>query len=107
MTNNLFGKDTNRELELEKEFQDRVASLARIHKWKCYSVPDSRRATLSGFPDLTLFRNGRLIFAELKREKGRVSPAQKDIMDELAKIPCASVYLWRPSNWDEIIKILK
>jgi len=104
---NLFGKDVNRDLELEADFQERVTTHAKLKGWKIYSVPDSRRVTLAGWPDLTMFRNGQLIFAELKREKGRVSEGQKIIMAELALIPCAKVYLWRPSNWDDIVLALK
>jgi hypothetical protein len=107
MTQNLFGKEVNQNLELEKDFQERVSHYARLKGWHIYSVPDSRRASLAGFPDLTMFRHGQLVFAELKREKGRVSDAQKLILAELELIPCAKVYLWRPSDWDDIVLALK
>lgn len=99
-------------LELEKDFQHRVTEVARIRNWSVYSIPDSRRATLSGFPDLVLFRrsDGRLIFAELKREKGRLSEPQKEILDTLREISGNGrfeVYVWRPSDYEEIVKILR
>ena len=107
MTQNLFGKEVNRNLELEAAFQQRVVEVAQLYGWRVFSIPDSRRVSIAGWPDLTLFRKGKLIFAELKREKGRVSEAQKMVMAELALIPCAEVYLWRPSDWDELVRILK
>lgn len=93
-------------LELEKDFQIRVEGLAHIYGWRVYTIPDSRRASLAGYPDLTLWRGSRLIFAELKREKGRVSPAQEQILAEL-KLTGAETYIWRPSHWDAIIETLK
>lgn len=96
------------QIELERDFQQRVIEVARLKGWLVYSIPDSRRATLAGFPDLTLIRkkDKRLIFAELKREKGRVSPAQQDVLDALGVISDVSVYVWRPSQWQSILDIL-
>jgi len=95
-------------LELERDFQQRVVEVARLKGWLVYSVPDSRRATLAGYPDLTLVRkrDKRLIFAELKREKGRVSSAQQDVLNALETIVGVSVYVWRPSHWQSILDIL-
>lgn len=98
-------------LETEREFQQRVTELARLNGWSVYSIPDSRMATLSGYPDLTMWRTSdrRMILAELKREKGRVRPAQEIVLEELRRlqprIPI-EIYLWRPSDWDKILKIL-
>jgi hypothetical protein len=105
------GKDLAN-LETEKEFQKRVTDVARINGWTCYSIPDSRFATLSGYPDLTMWRSSdqRLIFAELKREKGRLRPAQDVILEELRNLAPrikAEVYVWRPSHWTEILLTLK
>lgn len=70
---------------------------------------DSRRSGPdAGFPDLVLAGHGRLIFAELKRERGRASPAQLQWKGEL-EAAGVEVYLWRPSSWSsgEIERILK
>ena len=110
MSNSLFGKDTLNNLELEKNFQDRVVHLARLYGWKVYHVPDSRRSSLAGYPDLTMWnvKKGRLIFAELKREKGRVSPAQDSVLDDLDSLGLQiETYVWRPSMWEEIVRTLK
>lgn len=88
-------------LELEKDFQQRVVQFARLNGWKVYAVPDSRRATLAGYPDLTMWhpKQGRILWAELKREKGKTSPAQDEVIEELRKSG-AEVHVWRPSDWD-------
>ena len=107
-TDPLFGKVAWKDTELEKDFQERVCHLARLYGWKIYSVPDSRRVSLSGYPDLTMWHvgQGRLAFAELKREKGKVSESQKIVLSELSTLG-VEVYLWRPSDWDSILEILK
>ena len=71
-------------------------------------MPDSRRVSLSGYPDLTMWnvKQKRLMFAELKREKGKVSESQKIVLSELSTLG-VEVYLWRPSDWDSILEILK
>ena len=88
----------------EKRFQDAVVQLAKILGWRVYHTYDSRRST-PGYPDLTLVREGRLIFAELKSEKGKMSVAQKEWEYDL-KQTCAEYYEWRPSDWEAIVEIL-
>jgi hypothetical protein len=56
----------------EAEFQAQVVSLAELRGWRIFHDHDSRRNT-AGLPDLILVRRGRLIFAELKSERGRIS----------------------------------
>jgi len=69
-----------------------------------------------GFPDYVAVRPPRLIFAELKSEKGEVSPEQTEWIDTLRKCETKTpkmfrgqpeVYLWRPSQIEEIAGILK
>jgi Holliday junction resolvase len=103
----LFGKAAWKSTMLEAEFHEQVAHLMRINGWSVYSVPDSRRVSLAGYPDITAWSGNRLIFAELKREKGRVSPAQEEVLAELRQIPCAEVYLWKPSDWQEIVDVTR
>lgn len=101
-TDPLFGKATWKNTMLEKDFQEQLAHAMRLNGWSVYSVPDSRRVSLAGYPDITAWRGERLIFAELKREKGKTSPAQDEVLAELRQIPCAEVYVWRPSDWTTI-----
>ena len=53
-----------------------------------------------------MVREDRLIFAELKKEKGKTSPEQ-DAWLEALKITGAEVYVWRPSQLREVIQILQ
>lgn len=65
------------------------------------------KGSRAGFPDRVLVKD-RVIFAELKREKrvsSPVGPEQVMWLDRLAK-GGAEVYVWRPSDWDEIGRIL-
>lgn len=88
----------------EKDFQQAVMDCARYTGWLVYHTYDARR-NAAGFPDLVLVRGGRVIFAELKTMRGRLSPAQVLWRDAL----CAGGtewYLWRPSDWDAITTLL-
>lgn len=62
------------------------------------------KGSRSGFPDRVLIRE-RVIFAELKREKTKPTPEQVRFLDGLAAAG-AEVYVWRPSDLDEIGRIL-
>ena len=86
----------------EKDFLAGVTELATLAGWLVYHTYDSRK-NQAGFPDLTMAKGGRLIFAELKSEKGRVSPHQQVWLNQLEKIKGVEVYLWRPSHIDEIV----
>lgn len=87
------------ESQTEAQFQEQVIKLARALGWNHYHTHDSRRSP-SGFPDLVLTNNmqRRVIYRELKREKGgRVSPAQKEWITNLET--CGQdVDIWRPSD---------
>ncbi len=58
-----------------------------------------------GFPDLVLTRPGRLVFVELKAERGRLSLDQERWVNAL-KDCGQEVYVFRPSMWSQIEKIL-
>ncbi len=62
----------------------------------------------AGFPDLVLVneRKKRTIFAELKSEKGRVTPDEQAWLDAL-RAAGQAVFVWRPSQFDEICRILE
>ena len=88
-------------LVAEKDFMESVVELARLMGWKSYHTFNSRRSE-AGFPDLCMTRGGRVIFAELKTDKGKVSPAQREWLDALALCPGLEVLVWRPSDWDDV-----
>ena len=96
--------------QTEKQFQAAVVQYAKLKGWEVYHTEFSIRSN-KGFPDLTLARigkdgTGRIIFAELKSEKGKVTEDQKKWLELLSDCPCET-YLWRPSDWDWIEEILK
>ena len=49
---------------------------------------------------------GRIIFAEMKAQKGRPSVEQQAWLALLLDTRKVEVYLWRPSDFDQIVEIL-
>ena len=64
-----------------------------------------RSGSSIGFPDLVLVRNDRTVFAELKTDKGKLSVAQDGWLN-LLRGTSNEVYLWRPSDMDDVLGIL-
>lgn len=89
----------------EKEWQNFVLEAAATFGWYVYHTYDSRRSH-PGFPDLVLVKPPRVIFAELKTEKGIVKPAQWEWHAALVECTGVDTYLWRPSDRDEVVEIL-
>ncbi len=101
----------------EAQFQEQVIDYAHLMHWRVahfragmtksgnWVTPVS--ADGAGFPDLVMVRRGRLIFAELKSERGRLSPNQEPWIDDLTAFGPAEVYLWKPSMWSGIVEVLK
>lgn len=82
-----------------------VREAARVTGWLVYHTYRSKRSP-SGFPDLVLCRpHDRVVFAELKGEKTRVTRDQRTWLDAL-EAAGAEVYLWRPDDWGEITSVL-
>lgn len=109
----------------EREFQDAVVDVAHTFGWRVFHARAAGtnkgwRTPIAydgrGFPDLVMVhRNGRIIFAELKREAGSTtSEDQKAWGDTLAH--CADrlvapgnhvLYrLWRPRDGNEVVELL-
>ena len=88
------------ESQSEKTFQAWLVELAEAHGWLVYHTYDSRRSE-PGFPDLCMVRGRRVVFAELKSQKGRVSTPQQNWIAALGAT-AVEVYLWRPSDRDLI-----
>jgi hypothetical protein len=102
----------------ERTFQDKIIEYARIRGWLVHHdrparTADGWRTAIqgdAGFPDLVLARLGRVVFAEVKTEKGTVSVPQKRWRTHLApegQIPDVEVFLWRPKDWPDIVKVLR
>lgn len=94
----------------EAAFQRQILDLADLFGWTSYHTYESRRSR-KGFPDLVMVRRGRLVFAEIKSERGRLSREQEKWLEELADVERYSLgnvkaRVWRPSDWQEIESIL-
>ncbi len=90
----------------EKNFMAQVIQLARLRKWKVHHIHDSRKSSGSGWPDLSMVRDGRFIAAEVKTEKGRATAAQLEWLEALAGCGLET-FLWRPSDFEEIERTLR
>lgn len=85
----------------EKDWRQVVVDYARIRGWLCYFTWRSIHSP-AGFPDLVLVRNGRLIAAELKTERGRLGPSQREWLLALDGVPSVETATWRPSDWPAV-----
>jgi len=85
----------------EAELQSSILDLARRCGWLAFHVRDSRKSTGPGFPDLVLVHKttGRVIWAELKSEKGRVTAEQAEWLTAL-RAGGHTAGVWRPRHWD-------
>lgn len=88
----------------EKEWQSRVTDFASLRGWRWWHAYDARRSN-PGFPDLVLVRD-RVIFAELKTQRGRIGTAQASWLLGL-RAAGATAVVWRPSDWPEVQEVLK
>ena len=99
----------------EAQFQRQVLQLAKLTGWRTAHF----RASLNqrgewqtavagdgkGYPDLTLIRD-RVLFIELKTDRGVLSPEQREWRDALLAAG-ADWRLWRPRDWELIEATLK
>ena len=96
-------------LPAQKEhfFQGQVVMAARLCGWKRIYHPWTSIHSASGWPDLFMVRGKRAIAAELKTEKGRVSPLQQGWIDDLGQVPGIEAFVWRPADWETIVEVLR
>lgn len=88
----------------EAQWQAQVLWVANFCGWWCWHDNDSRR-NRAGFLDLLLIRGGRLIWVELKTNRGRLRSAQRDMIARLREAG-QDVRLWRPRDWLEVLDTL-
>ncbi len=99
-------RDKGLPVQSEKDFLSQLKDLAKIYHWRLYH-PFLSKWSERGYPDITLVRPPRIIFAELKREKGVLSPSQEEWAELLRACPGVEYYQWKPSNWDDILVLMK
>lgn len=99
---------------LEKDWQRQVIDLARLLKWRVahfrpamtkhgWATPVA--ADGKGFPDLCLVRE-RLIFAELKRDGGKLADDQRIWLAALEHAGI-EVHVWRPADAEQVLQTLR
>lgn len=98
---------------LERDWQRDIIRLARTLGWKVAHFRPAQTskgwrtavaADGAGFPDLILVRD-RLIAAELKNEKGRVTEEQAEWIAAL-QVAGVEAYVWRPDDLDDVMAVL-
>ena len=90
----------------EKAFEGQVKDLAKVFGWRYYHTWRSIHSP-AGFPDCVFVRLSRLVFAELKSNKGKLSLEQEAWLEDLKATEKCEVYLWRPSDIDSIVEVLR
>lgn len=88
----------------EKQWSADLMKLARYCGWDGYHTYRSDRSP-AGFPDWTLWKPGQLIFVELKRETGVLSPKQEEVIAGL-RLGGGRVYVWRPHDLEAARDVL-
>ena len=101
----------------EEDWQQTVIDLAHIYGWRIAHFRKARlknggwRTPVSGdgkgFPDNILARTPRVIIAELKSEDGVIEIEQQKWLTLFMHCPGVEVYVWKPSDYEGVKKILK
>jgi len=99
----------------ESILQQNTIELFRRCGWLVYHPYESRHSE-PGMLDLIIVKHPTVIFAEIKGPKGkltkaklnkhgRLMPGQEDWFNELHKCPAVLSFVWKPDDWDAIVKI--
>ena len=91
----------------EADLREQIRTLCELYGWLMYFTFNSRRSP-SGYPDLVLAQpdEGRLVYAELKSDNGKLTASQVEWIEALRA--CGQeVYIWRPDDITEIARLLQ
>jgi VRR-NUC domain-containing protein len=90
----------------EAELQAAILGLAKVFGWEAYHPKFSWRSR-RGYPDLTLWHpvEGSVVWVELKKESGKVTPEQTDTHTSM-RAAGLTVFVWRPSDWATAVEFL-
>lgn len=102
----------------EDTFKDNVIQIAQLYGWMVAHFRPARtdkgwRTAMQGdkgYPDLTLAKNGYVLFVELKSETGKLSPEQGKWGTAIRGEGEGShhrYFVWRPRDMDRIRETLK
>ena len=100
----------------ESAFQRQVLALAKMLGWRTahFRPAMNQRGDWrtpvagdgKGWPDLVLVKGERVLFRELKTDRGVLSPEQREWRDAL-QAAGADYAVWRPKDWPIIEATLK
>ncbi len=99
----------------EAAFTKMVIDLAKLYKWRTMHmrparVADGWRTAVSGdgkgFPDLVMIRGRVILVAELKCGKRHTTAEQDDWLNAFRDAGVLAC-VWKPEQWDEIVKTLE
>lgn len=91
----------------EEQLQRAVIELARLTGWRVahfrpaltsHGWRTAVEADGAGFPDLVLVRRQLVVFAELKSDRGTLTPGQREWADALTEAG-QEMFVWRPRDW--------
>lgn len=92
----------------ESELQSAIIGLAKLLGWRVAHFRSANTtqgwmtpvaADGKGFPDLCMVKDDRLLFVELKTDRGRLSPEQDEWIAALQDSRGCGVYVFRPRDW--------
>jgi len=91
----------------EADLREQIRDLCKLFGWRFLFTWTSIHSP-KGMLDLLLINaeQKRAIFAELKSEKGKMTPEQQEVFDML-KACGEEVYLWKPSDIERVAEILR
>lgn len=99
----------------ETEFLGMVLKFASICHWRTLHIRPGMTAKGYrtnvqgdgvGFPDVLAVRQDRIVLAELKVDRNKPTPDQL-LWLAAFDVTAAEVYLWTPTDWPEIERVLK
>ena len=91
----------------EKQFTQQIKELCKMFGWLYYHTHRSQFSP-AGFPDVVavLAVDKRVVYVELKSEKGKLSHDQRLWLWHLAAAG-QEVYVWRPDDLQQAAKVLR
>jgi hypothetical protein len=95
----------------EADLKAAVIKIAKRERWLVHHTANRQgsrnSAKGSGVPDLIMAHpGGRLILAELKKQKAKLEPLQEQWREALLEHPGIEYYVWRPADLADIDRIL-
>lgn len=101
---------------LEKHFATQIEHLLTLHRWRwTHFEPAVRQSGTwatalrgqKGLPDYVAVRDGLLLFAEIKGDRGRLTPDQAEWLEALRRVDTVRAELWYPEDLNEIKDLLR